>query len=302
MRPGVATLAQRAMISGDRRPAFALRKRALGLLPESGRIHRMRLGSAVGTTWCRPDEQLEPASEHWRLVARPGWDGPECAAPAAGELGLSEKHARVSDMIRRGKNAKSLDDRILKAIGEQSVRPVFSGRDFLNLGSRAAVDQVLSRLARKGVIRRLRRGLYDVPRQSPVLGTLSPDPIVVAQAAAAGGSSRLQASGAYAANLLGLSEQVPGRIVFLTDGNTRRVTIGRQVIELRRASPRNLIGAGTTAGTAFQALRYVGSKGVTAKEVGILRRTLSPQDRRALAALLPQAPVWMHPVLARIAE
>jgi predicted transcriptional regulator of viral defense system len=205
-------------------------------------------------------------------------------------------------MIRRGKNTRSLDDRILKAIRVQEIRPVFSGRDLLNLGSRAAVDQVLSRLARKGVIRRLRRGLYDVPRQNPVLGTLSPDPIVVAQAAAASGSSRLQASGAYAANLLGLSEQVPGRIVFLTDGTTRRLTIDRQVIELRRAAPRNLIGAGTTAGTAFQALRYLGRKGVTAKEVGILRRTLSAADRSALRDLLPQAPGWMHRALTQIAE
>ena len=98
------------------------------------------------------------------------------------------------------------------------------------------MDKALSRLTARGVIRRLARGLYEYPREHPELGTLSPDLEKVAKALAGKHRIRLQPAGAYAANLLGLSEQVPAKIVFLTDGPSRTVKIGRQEIHLRRTT------------------------------------------------------------------
>jgi hypothetical protein len=94
---------------------------------------------------------------------------------------------------------------------------VFVPADFLDLGSRKAIDIALHRLARKGTIRRLAHGVYDFPKEHPVLGTLSPSADDVASALAGRDRTRLQPAGAYAANALGLSEQVPANAVFLTD-------------------------------------------------------------------------------------
>jgi hypothetical protein len=70
--------------------------------------------------------------------------------------------------------------------------------------------------------------------------------LTLVQRTAAGAVVRLQAFGGYAANLLRLSEQVPVRAVFLTDGKPRKIRYGRQLIELRRASPRMMAAAGRT--------------------------------------------------------
>jgi hypothetical protein len=120
--------------------------------------------------------------------------------------------------------------------------------DFLDLGSRQAVDLALHRLARQGTIRRLARGVYDFPQQHPVLGLLWPSPDAVARALAGRDRTRLQPAGAYAANALGLSEQVPAKAVLLTDGPSRTVKIGPTTIHLRRTTPRNMAAAGRLSG------------------------------------------------------
>ncbi len=77
------------------------------------------------------------------------------------------------------------------------------------------MDFALHRLVKQGVLRRLARGLYDYPRSHPQLGMLTPSVDTIAQALAGRDRLRIQPSGAYAANLLHLSEQVPAKAVFL---------------------------------------------------------------------------------------
>ena len=145
---------------------------------------------------------------------------------------------------------------------------MFVPADFLDLGSREAVDIVLHRLARKGTIRRLARGVYDFPKEHPVLGLLQPSAEAVAKALAGRDHTRLQPAGAYAANALGLSEQVPAKAVFLTDGPSRTVKIGPTTIQLRRTTAKNMAAAGRLSGLLIQALRELGKEHVTPERRG----------------------------------
>ena len=165
---------------------------------------------------------------------------------------------------------------------------------FLDLGNRATVDTVLRRLRQAGTIRRLARGIYDYPKSHVRLGLLSPSPDAVAQAIAQSEAIRLQPSGAYAVNLLGLSQQVPAQIVYLTDGAEKTVEIGRQMIRLRRTTPKNMATAGTASGLVIQAFRYLGQDGVTTDHIATLRGTLSAEDRKKLWKDRVHAPAWMH--------
>src|SRR5258708_29981463 len=124
------------------------------------------------------------------------------------------------------KSTRSIESRMLARIHGRGKGSVIVPGDFLDLGSREAVDLALHRLARKGTIRRLARGVYDFPKEHPVLGPLTPSADAVARALAGRDRTRLQPAGAYAANALGLSEQVPAKAVFLPDGPTRTVQIG----------------------------------------------------------------------------
>jgi hypothetical protein len=195
--------------------------------------------------------------------------------------------------------------RVTQQIGQRVTAKgrgaVFTPNDFLDLGSRAAVDQALSRMARAGRLRRVARGLYDYPRMDPQLGPLTPSTDAVAQALARETGSVVQVAGAQAANMLGVSLQVPAQTTYLTDGPPRTVQIGRRVIRLKHASPKNLVAAGTNAGTVVQALRYVGQAAAPTL-IAAARSKMSKQDRDQLLHGATYASAWMRPVLRKLAE
>jgi hypothetical protein len=199
------------------------------------------------------------------------------------------------------KNPQSVDSELLNRIYGMRRGAVFTPARFLDLGTRSAIDLALFRLLKKGVIRRLARGLFDYPQLHPDLGSLTPGAEKVAQAIAKNDRTRLQPAGAYAANLLGLSEQVPAKIVFLTDGPSRTVKIGRQEIHLRHTTIRNMAAAGRLSGLVIQAFKSLGHKNITPARIAHLKRTLPVTERRQLLRDISLAPAWMHPFFRELA-
>ena len=195
----------------------------------------------------------------------------------------------------------SVPDRVMKRVRASGRGSVFTPSDFLTVAARSSVDQALSRLVKGGQLRRLARGLYDFPKLHPKLGALSPAPDDVAHALARETGSQVQISGARAANALGLSTQVPAQSTYLTDGPSRRVVLGKRIVDLRHASPKHLIAPGSPAGTVVQALRHVGP--VRAADVAqVAAHRLSANDKKTLASTALQAPAWMRPTLVSIAH
>lgn len=201
-----------------------------------------------------------------------------------------------------GKHAASTDTKTLDRIRQRGPGWVFTPSDFSDLGSRVAVALALSRHRLAGTIRRLSRGLYDYPQNDPQLGAMSPSTDAIVAALKGRDAIRLQPSGAYAANLLGLSEQVPMKLVFLTDGPNRLVHLGRQTIQLKRTTPRHMATAGKTSGLVIQALRHVGQAQVNDTVVDQLRTRLTDDDKVQLMQDLAYAPAWMKSILRRIGQ
>jgi len=164
-------------------------------------------------------------------------------------------------------------DRIHNRIKGKGRGAVFAPKNFLDLGSRAAVDQSLSRLVKRGVIKRLRRGIYSFPKSHPRLGELSPKAEDVARAAV-GDSAQLHMSGATAVNVLGLSTQVPAKTVFLSDRAVRDIPIGNQVVQIKQVGARSLVGSNRPCGPVLQALRYLGADRVDHRVVAVLQSRL----------------------------
>jgi hypothetical protein len=198
--------------------------------------------------------------------------------------------------------AQVVHNKVLDRIYGNGRGWVFTPKRFLDLGSRTAVDKALNRLADAGTIRRLSRGLYDYPGKHINIGLLSPAPDAIAKAISEKDESRLQPSGAYAVNRLGLSQQVPAKIVYLTDGPEKSVVVGNQMITLRRTTPKNMATAGRISGLVIQAFRYLGKEGVTSQHIATLRRSLSVDDRRQLLKDRIYAPTWMHQYFIAIAK
>ena len=158
------------------------------------------------------------------------------------------------------------------------------------------------RHARAGTIRQLARGLYDYPIRNPRFGTIPPSDDSLASALKGRDDFRLQASGAHAANVLGLSTQVPVRTVFLTDGSSRKVKLGKREIVLKNASSRQMATAGRVSGTVIQALRWIGQRHVDDRMIATLRRRLSDSDKQQLLKDLRYAPAWIGEIMRKVAQ
>ena len=193
-------------------------------------------------------------------------------------------------------------EKILRKLRSRKGSPVPT-RDFLDLGTRGAVDQALSRLVREGAIRRVRRGLYELPRMGKLLDRpVVPSPDELVRAWARNHGLRVVPSGAQAANLLGISTQVPAKIVYYTNGRTQTLKLGPYTVRLLNRGPKTMDVGGRVAPLVFQALRHLGRNGVTPKVIRHLRSALSRKDKAELRRNLRYAAAWMKPVIEEIAR
>jgi len=213
----------------------------------------------------------------------------------------------VSDRTRFGKDAQmsGIADKIMKRVRARGRgKWVCTARDFLDLGSRAAVDQALSRLAKSGQLRRVARGLYDLPRMSPVLKR--PAPVDMDQALAAlarRDSIHVMPDGIVAANQLGLTNAVPARTSYVTDGATRDVRIGNRTVRLRHASPRVMALAGKPSAPVMQAIRWLGPQAARDPSVvASLRRSLPDDVKADLFKNRTRLPDWAMPIIHDLIE
>ena len=197
---------------------------------------------------------------------------------------------------------QSIVTKLKKRIYSKDGGFVFTKSHFLDLGGRAAVAKALERLADAGDIRRLARGLYDYPEKHPTLGDLPANYERIAQALAGRDNLKIQPSGAYAAILLGLTEQVPAKIVFLTDGANRIVRVKNQQIVLKRTTPKNMATDGNISGLVIQALRYFGKNHIDEKVIGILKKRLKGDDKRQLMRDFRYAPAWIGAIFKQLQE
>ncbi len=202
----------------------------------------------------------------------------------------------------RTPSLQSTETRIARRVQHSRPGTVFTPSTFAALGSRAAIDKALQRQVAQGALRRLARGLYDKPRQDKLLGILWPSVEDVVKALVGKDKLRVQPAGLYAANLLGLSEQVPAKVQFLTDGASRSVHAGPMHIMLIRTSPRNMAAANRLSGLVIQAFKSLGQEHITPQHLANLRKTLPIAERMRLLADLDLAPGWMRPMLRELAQ
>jgi len=215
-------------------------------------------------------------------------------------MDMLEIHAIISNMSLNKEGEKSLPQKILRRVWRRGRGSVFTADDFADMGERAFIDIALSRLAKKGKIRRIARGLYDYPVVHPELGAMSPSLESIVKALAGSEKIRLQPSGAYAANLLGLSEQVPMKIIFLTDGPSRKIVIDNREIILKRTTPKNMVAAGRLGGIIIQALRYLGKDAITPAVQARLVAAIPPDQRENVLKDVLSAPIWIRSLVTSL--
>ena len=191
----------------------------------------------------------------------------------------------------------TLPETILRHAQSLPEGGVLSPKEFLHLGSRAAIDQAFSRLARAGKLLRVSRGTYAAP-VSGRFGPRAPAAGRVVEAMAEQRGEIIVPHGASAANSLGLTRQVPIREVYLTSGRTRRLKFGRSEVLVKHAPGWMLVLGARPAGAAVRALAWIGPA-QAAKSLEALRRTLPTSEWNALASARGVLPGWMAEAISK---
>lgn len=174
----------------------------------------------------------------------------------------------------------SAAQKISKRIKGKGQGWVFTPQDFMDMATRGNIDMILHRMVQDGDIRRVGRGLYDYPKTHPIMGILAPDTKGIAQAVARQTGDRITHSGATAANFLGLTTQVQGKIIYTTTGKPRKIPVRDKYIRLVSSPvPASLLDWDSPVSMTLQALNNLGKKHVTKDHIQKCARHLSDNDK-----------------------
>lgn len=194
---------------------------------------------------------------------------------------------------------KSVESKIIEAIKKISKGVLIFPEDFQDLGTSEAVRLALHRLEKDTIITRVAQGIYVRPKISKFIGILTPSAEEVATAIAKRDRIRTLPTGSYALNALGLSTQIPMKIVLLTDGSPREIKVGKRTIKFKKTTPKNLSAKGEISKLVIQALKEIGLNKQTLLDETKIIELLKKENPKYLIHDIKIAPVWIQKVMRK---
>jgi len=171
-----------------------------------------------------------------------------------------------------------IENIVLRKRGGELIFPT----DFRGKGTEDAIKKALSRLTQRGMLKRLAHGIYYIPKTDPLLGELHPGADDVVKMLAKKEKIRVRPAGAYALNQLGLSTQVPTKLVYITDGHPRLFKLGKLQIKFKATTPKKLSTIGEISSLVIQALEELGTEHLSATTEFKLHELLKNEDPKKL--------------------
>lgn len=194
----------------------------------------------------------------------------------------------------------SIEDQIENRIHKAKEGTIFFADDFSDIGSQSAIHTTLHRMDKRKMLSRVSHGIYAKPKVSELLNQeILPSAEKVAIAIAKRDKAKLLPSGSYAQYALGLSTQIPLKLVYYTDGKARTIKVGNRTILFKRTTPKNLALKGEIGRLAVQALRDIGSDNVTPQEEEKIIELLEKEDVKDLKHDIALAPQWIAEIMAK---
>jgi hypothetical protein len=193
----------------------------------------------------------------------------------------------------------SVETKILEKIRATPKGTLIFPEDFQEFGSSEAIRVSLHRLEKDNIIKRVAQGIYVRPKINKYIGELIPSAEDIAIAIAKRDKIRVIPTGSYALNALGLSTQVPMKIVLLTDGSPREIKVGNRTIKFKKTSPKILFSRGKISKLVIQALKELGLNTQTEIEEEKILNLLKKENRQDLIHDIKLAPVWIQKIMKK---
>lgn len=193
--------------------------------------------------------------------------------------------------------------KVFKRIRGKGKGWVFTPKDLLDIDNRSNIDSLLHFLSDKGSIQRIDRGIYYYPKTHPKLGTLSPDPLQIAQAIARQKGDIAFPDGAKALNMLGLSTQVPAKNIYYTNFTDKTVTVGTQTITLTPSQIKTKRVNPTLDYLILQAFHALGDGNITDDTIRKCAKIATDQDKKRLQKQIPSLKgTWLVDAVRKVIQ
>jgi hypothetical protein len=192
-----------------------------------------------------------------------------------------------------------VENKIFESLKSRQKGIVIFVSDFLDYGNSESVKKALLRLNEKETIIRLAHGIYLYPKVDKELGVLFPSTEEIALAIARRDKVRIIPTGVQALNKLGLSTQVPMKLVYLTDGGTRNIKVGKRTISFKNTSPKNLFMKGEISSMVIQALKTIGNSKLDDSTLLKIQNILKKEKKDNIINDAKLAPVWISKILTQ---
>jgi predicted transcriptional regulator of viral defense system len=174
---------------------------------------------------------------------------------------------------------------------------IYFAQDFIDIANNEQVRLALSRLTKEGFLLRLSQGIYLYPKEDSLLGKVKPSLEAIAQAIAQRDKITIKPTGAYALNRIGLSTQVPMKVVYLTNGESRKIKVGKNIITFKNTTSKKMAYKGEISPLIILALEEIGPSGVTEVIMKYITQMLKKEDFNILLDNLKLAPRWIADLL-----
>jgi len=194
---------------------------------------------------------------------------------------------------------QGVEYKIERAIKAREAGSLLFPDDFSSKGSADSIRKALQALKDKGLIKSVTHGIYVRPKMNSYIGEILPTAEEVAQAIAKRDKIRIVPTGVYALHALGLSTQIPLKIVLLTDGAARTIKVGKRTIKLKKTTPKNLMAKGKISALVIQALREIGKDKVRPVELKQILQLLKKEDLQLLKHDIKLAPEWIKQIMKK---
>ena len=194
---------------------------------------------------------------------------------------------------------QSTEFKIFDKIKKNKRGTLIFPEDFHAVGSPESIRLALHRLEKENQIKRVAHGIYVRPIISKYIGEVLPSAEEVAKGIVKRDRIRIVPTGVYALNALGLSTQVPMKLVFLTDGAPRIIKIGKRTIKFKKATPKNLLAKGEISSLVIQALREIKINNVNETEGKKIIGLLKKENPVVLQHDIKLAPVWIQKIMQK---
>lgn len=191
---------------------------------------------------------------------------------------------------------ETIENKIKTKISKAGRGSLFFPNDFTTYGSAKAVSKALERMVEKEELIRVARGIYTRPKVDPDLGVLHPSLDEIAHAIARRDRARIIPTGALALNVLGLSTQVPVNVVYLTNGNPRKIAVGKRTILFKKTSQRSIAAIGKISSLAIQALKDIGREALSESQLKTIVLRLREEKPDHLLHDMRLAPEWIRQI------